>query len=70
MLFIRSIANFEVHRKYTAFQSVDGQIFQWKALSFSLASAPATFSILMATCTLGHDWCVCTKLFRRHFNLH
>ena len=43
-----SIAIFDEHRKYTAFQNVDGQILHWVALPFGLASAPATFSILMA----------------------
>ena len=43
-----SVEIFEEHRQYTAFQNVDGQILQWRAMPFGLASAPATFSVLMA----------------------
>ena len=43
-----STAVFDKHRRYTAFQKVDGQILHWVALPFGLVSAPATFSILMA----------------------
>ena len=54
---------FDEHRKYTAFQNVDGQILHWVALPFGLASALATFSILMAHCATGHNWAICTELF-------
>ena len=43
-----SVKIFEEHRQYTAFQNVDGQILQWRAMPFGLASALVTFSVLMA----------------------